>query len=86
MHMLQGINPQHNPEINPMSKIQLALETANAQLEMGWIEVDQDKYEWVETRLEMVASLIRSAERELAKMENQLTGARDGDFNQTTEA
>ena len=69
-----------------MSKIQLALETANAQLEMGWIEVDQDKYEWVQTRLEMVASLIRSAERELAKMENQLTGARDGDFNQTTEA
>ena len=53
-----------------MSKIQLALETANAQLEMGWIEVDQDKYEWVQTRLEMVASLIRSAERELAKMEN----------------
>ena len=52
-----------------MSKIQVALESANEQIEQGWIEVDEDKYETVQTRLEFVAGLIRAAERDLAKME-----------------
>jgi hypothetical protein len=52
-----------------MSKIQIALESASKQLEQGWIEVDEDKYETVQARLDFVAGLIRAAERELAKME-----------------
>ena len=53
-----------------MSKIQIALDSANEQIEQGWIDVDDDKYETVQARLDFVAGLIRAAERELAKMEN----------------
>ena len=52
-----------------MSKVQIALESANEQIEAGWIEVDLDQYETVQARLDFVAGFIRAAERELAKME-----------------
>ena len=47
----------------------IALEMANAQLEQGWVEVDEDMYESVQARLAAVAKLIRDAERELSKMD-----------------
>ena len=52
-----------------MSKIQIALESANEQIEQGWIDVDDDKYETVQARLDFIDGLIRAAERELARME-----------------
>ena len=53
-----------------MNAANIALETANNQIEAGWIEVDLDQYEQVEARLSMVAKLIRDAEKELAKLEH----------------
>ena len=52
-----------------MNAANIALETANNQIEAGWIEVDLDQYEQVEARLAMVAKLIRDAEKELTKLE-----------------
>ena len=53
-----------------MNAANIALEMANAQLEAGWVEVDEDQYETVEARLAMVSKLIKDAEKELAKLEN----------------
>lgn len=47
----------------------IALEMANAQIEQGWVEVDEDMYESVQSRLTMVTKLVKDAERALAKME-----------------
>ena len=54
-----------------MNAANIALDMANAQIEAGWVEVDEDQYEMVEARLAMVSTLIKDAEKALAKAEKE---------------
>ena len=46
----------------------IALDTAKSQLDIAWVEVDEDKYASVEARLSMVNDLLNKAEYALKKM------------------
>ena len=61
----------HRHEIDIMNAANIALDMANAQIEAGWVEVDEDQYEMVEARLAMVSTLIKDAEKALAKAEKE---------------
>ena len=52
-----------------MNSIAIALEMAQNQLDQGWIEVDEDQYDSVQARLDIVNKLIRDAQKSLDRME-----------------
>jgi hypothetical protein len=52
-----------------LNTAQLSLDTASEYLNQGWIEIDLDDYDpiSIESRLSLVANMIKSAEYALAK-------------------